>query len=170
MPAGRGDVAMSRDSTRRWEDVKCLVDIWPVFTTICARRTQKQKNSDADKIRKIQMRAPSAPSNTGGTRPFVSLSFFFWQTILRRLLPGSTYEICFALVVFCRKQTAAEFECHRTQTTFSTANLDSVAAFRIAAARLLCPERPDKLTRRETPPLFENNASNRFRSERILSC
>lgn len=120
MPAGRGDVATSRDSTRRWEDVKCLVDIWPVLTAICARRTQKQKKSgDADKIRRLQTRAPSAPSNTGATRPFVSLSLFFGQTILRRLLPGSTYEICFALVVFCRKQTAAEFECHRTQTTFS---------------------------------------------------
>lgn len=102
--------------------MKCLVDIWPVFTTLtlCTTHTKtKKKNGGADKIRKIQMRAPSAPSNTGGMRPFVTPSFFLDKPILWRQLPGSTYYICFAPVVFCHKQTAAEFECHRTQTTFS---------------------------------------------------
>lgn len=62
-------------------------------------------------------RGRRAPSNTGGMRPFVTLSLFF-ETILHHLLPGSTYYFSLLWFVFRRRQTAPEFECHRTQTTF----------------------------------------------------
>lgn len=163
--------------------MKCLVDIWLLFRrSLCSTRTNppKRTNGGVDKMVKTQTRAPSSVKHrrneTFCHAIFLLLLLFLGQTILCRLLPGSTYYFFVALVCvspqnkWLRSSNAVELR----QPFIAGQSLTRPPRSAWQPRDCCVPETSRQTDPRgkhppPSPTLFGNEVSHRFRG-RILSC